>query len=198
MRDSVVRCLPRDETRAEAIDSGPQRSKDRNHLAARVPRRGPASAGSGRVCDLPRPRLEGWSMNVNARERREAGRILPPRARRERRRAQRVREYRARRAWPVRRPCQVGGSENSGMRREVEEDGPECAVGGPEGEHPDPRIVWTVGREAAGPVASGVASGRTGPSPSPVITASSSAFGPRPLGPSGGSVSVGVRGVTCQ
>jgi 3',5'-cyclic AMP phosphodiesterase CpdA len=31
-------------TRAEPIDSGPQRSKDRNHLAARVPLAGPAAA----------------------------------------------------------------------------------------------------------------------------------------------------------
>jgi len=47
-----VAAQPSLRTRAEEIDSGPQRSKDRNHLAARVPLAGTREATDGRADDL--------------------------------------------------------------------------------------------------------------------------------------------------
>ena len=59
-------------------------------------------------------------------------------------------EHGARRARPVRGPAQVGRTEHGRMRREIEEDGPRCAVGRPEGEHPDAGVVGTVRCESVG------------------------------------------------
>jgi uncharacterized protein (DUF58 family) len=69
----VVReVLARGEARAEPIDSGPRRSEDRNHLAARAPLVGGAPSGPSRAPLLALPRaVRRWFARLAARTRDE-------------------------------------------------------------------------------------------------------------------------------